>query len=393
MVRASAGWERHETPFGSFKVEVENAGNEVRVKTSVTLSKTRIRASEYSEFRAFCEATDKVLRGPRRSSIQVKAPKRMKRSLSTAFAVLALSGVLPNLAACSSVPTVSSPTTLASLRRQASDASDPELLGRWALARESIDPGGTGKEAKRARTLLEKKKGSGLLSNLARGIYDQSHGDPKSAADGFMATVLAAEKSDDPLTSLVAWYAARQLISLRGSVADLYDVYRKDAERLLDKPGHIGWRAVAELEDWRSSAIFDKAEATGKAYDALVQKRVGCAKGVRLAGPFGHAVAPIAGERSPPKRPDRGRQRGPWIRFVASRLACSRWSSRAASRSPRSVRATESSTPRHSSPRRSLATSSWPFKAHLRCGSTTSPCWIAILREWGVWQRLARPST
>jgi len=48
------------SPFGSVTVEVET-GATVRVKTTVTLSKSRILADEYRAFRAWCEAVDRTL--------------------------------------------------------------------------------------------------------------------------------------------------------------------------------------------------------------------------------------------------------------------------------------------------------------------------------------------
>ncbi len=47
--------------FGSYKVEVETLGGAVRVKTSITLAKTRVKAQEYPAFRAFCEEVDRAL--------------------------------------------------------------------------------------------------------------------------------------------------------------------------------------------------------------------------------------------------------------------------------------------------------------------------------------------
>ncbi len=49
------------SPFGSFKVETETNGTTVRVKTTVALAKSRIRAHEYPAFRAFCEQVDQAL--------------------------------------------------------------------------------------------------------------------------------------------------------------------------------------------------------------------------------------------------------------------------------------------------------------------------------------------
>ncbi len=48
-------------PFGSYQVDVENAGGAIRVRTTVTLAKTRIAAAEYASFRAWCEEVDRAL--------------------------------------------------------------------------------------------------------------------------------------------------------------------------------------------------------------------------------------------------------------------------------------------------------------------------------------------
>ena len=48
-------------PFGFYKVDVETTGNVVRVKTTVAITRSRIPASEYAAFRAFCEQADREL--------------------------------------------------------------------------------------------------------------------------------------------------------------------------------------------------------------------------------------------------------------------------------------------------------------------------------------------
>ena len=47
--------------FGSFKVEVESGAGDVRVKTTIVETKTRIWASDYPAFRAWCETVDQAL--------------------------------------------------------------------------------------------------------------------------------------------------------------------------------------------------------------------------------------------------------------------------------------------------------------------------------------------
>ncbi len=48
-------------PFGSYSLEVDTGGGAIRVKTVVTLAKTRVAAAEYSAFRAWCEQVDRAL--------------------------------------------------------------------------------------------------------------------------------------------------------------------------------------------------------------------------------------------------------------------------------------------------------------------------------------------
>jgi tetratricopeptide (TPR) repeat protein len=52
---------RGSSPFGSYEVTVESGANVLHVKTTVTLSKTRIAAAEYPAFRAWCEQVDRAL--------------------------------------------------------------------------------------------------------------------------------------------------------------------------------------------------------------------------------------------------------------------------------------------------------------------------------------------
>jgi tetratricopeptide (TPR) repeat protein/transglutaminase-like putative cysteine protease len=49
------------SPFGTFKVDVESGGGTVRVHTTIALTKSRILASEYQAFRAWCESVDRSL--------------------------------------------------------------------------------------------------------------------------------------------------------------------------------------------------------------------------------------------------------------------------------------------------------------------------------------------
>jgi tetratricopeptide (TPR) repeat protein len=145
-----------------------------------------------------------------------------------------------------------------------------------------------------ARRRLDGIAHMGMWASLARALADDAHGDPRSAAAGYVAAMAASAVSRDPEGPLVAWFAVRHLLSLRGSVANLFAQNRATFDALLASPGLMGWRAVAELEDWRALEVYDKAERTGDAYDEEVTRRMGCARAVRIAGPFGHGAAPDA---------------------------------------------------------------------------------------------------
>jgi tetratricopeptide (TPR) repeat protein len=202
-------------------------------------------------------------------------------------------------------PTMSHSTTwepLAELRASGRTSNDGEVVGRWALS-EMIAPGGSADQAGVARERLDVVPHNGMLGSIARALVDESHGDPQSAADSYIVALTASALSPDVQAPLVGWFAARRLLDVRGSVADLYAKHRSTFDALLARPGHLGWRAVAELEEWRAVEMYDKAEKTGEAYDAEVRLRAGCARGVRLAGPFGHGSAPDRLRWFPAERP------------------------------------------------------------------------------------------
>jgi tetratricopeptide (TPR) repeat protein len=57
-------------PFGSYAIDVTTDSTSLQVKTAVTLSKTRVAASEYAAFRAWCEQVDRAL--GQRATVAVK---------------------------------------------------------------------------------------------------------------------------------------------------------------------------------------------------------------------------------------------------------------------------------------------------------------------------------
>jgi tetratricopeptide (TPR) repeat protein len=180
------------------------------------------------------------------------------------------------------------------MRDEGGRSMDGNVVGRWALA-EMFEPGGDPQLAARARARLNDRSVSktGVYANLARALSDEAHGNPRSAADAYVLTLQAAAAAvDDPVAPLVGWYASHHLLGLRGSVTDLYAHHKDALVALAASPGNLGWRALAEILEWSAAEAFDKAEATGDAYDALVTSRLGCAKSMHIAGPFGRGAAP-----------------------------------------------------------------------------------------------------
>lgn len=217
--------------------------------------------------------------------------------------LLFAAGVALAVSACGAgTPRAVTAPTLADLRANARSSSDPEVVGKWALS-EMIAPGGNADQATAARRRLESLPKTGMWSSLARGVLDEVHGSPHTAADAYVAALTATTTSAEPAAPLVGWFAARHLIGLRASVAELWSQHASALESALARPGGMGWRAVAELEDWRAIEVYDEAAQTGAAYDEEVTRRMGCARAVRMAGPFGHGAGSDRLVRFPAEEP------------------------------------------------------------------------------------------
>jgi tetratricopeptide (TPR) repeat protein len=205
---------------------------------------------------------------------------------------------------CAAPMRAARPAPLGDLRTVGAVSNDAEVVGRWALA-EEFSPGGSAPHAAAARRRLDEPNLThrGMWASFARAVIDEAHGDPRSAAEAYMAALQAAASDAETKAPLFAWFAARQLLALRGSVASLFALHRTALDALLAHPGYIGWRAVAELEDWRASEVYAAAEQAPEAYDEDVVARMGCARGVRIAGPFGHGGAADSMRSFPAEQP------------------------------------------------------------------------------------------
>ncbi len=198
---------------------------------------------------------------------------------------------IASVAACGPAPEANSVVNLKDMRSSAKGSGDGEKTGRWLLD-EMLAPGGTAKSAEEARNQLDKASSKGLYANLGAGIYDETHGEPKKAAAEYVQALTFAKKSEDPAAPLAAWFASHHLVGLRGGVANLWAQNKTALLAIIEQPGKVGWRALAELHEWSTAEALDKAEVTGDAYDTLVTTRMGCAKALRIAGPFGANAAP-----------------------------------------------------------------------------------------------------
>lgn len=232
-------------------------------------------------------------------------------------AVVTASAIALGAGACASAPSARTPVELAKLRSQGKSSSNGEIVGRWLLD-EMLAPGGTAKGAEEARQriLAKKTSGDGLYAAIGSALYDETHGEPRRAAQGYIAALEQAKKSEDAAAPLVSWLATHHLVGLRGSVSNLWKNDAKRLEAVIATPGNVGWRALAELHEWSTAEALDRAEVTGDQYDTLVTGRMGCAREIRIAGPFGRGTAPdrrraFPAERAPwppswPEDPSRG---------------------------------------------------------------------------------------
>jgi tetratricopeptide (TPR) repeat protein len=204
--------------------------------------------------------------------------------------------------ACTKQGTTATDTSPQAMRDAAKESSDPNLVGRWLLT-ELVAPGGEVKQARAARKRLDELKAHGLYADFARALDDSSHGQLAQAAESYLAAVMAARNSGDPLAPLIAWYAAREAQAHSYLKTGFWKTARDRVLGTIDEPGAIGWRARGELVDWAATEAWSDAETD---VDKRTAKRLGCADHVRLAGPFGRGTAADLIRNFPAEAP------GPW---------------------------------------------------------------------------------
>lgn len=194
------------------------------------------------------------------------------------------------------------------LRRAASESSDPVLVERW-IAAELLEPKGLAKEAKRARTRLEQLGGAKTArGELALAIDDHFHGRLRSAPDRYLrAAERARIDAKDPDAEMLAWTAVHYALDIKRNDPKLWEHWKDWVGKTLAEPMHLGWRARGELADWSINETRREGDPPGKesALDRAARE-FGCLKEVRLAGPFGHGASRDIFRNFPAESP------GPW---------------------------------------------------------------------------------
>lgn len=186
---------------------------------------------------------------------------------------------------------------LKAMTEAARSSSDGEVVGRWLLG-ELFAPGGDAARAKEARSRLDSiaSPNPGVYASLARASDDEAHGRFKAAAAAHIRVLAAARTSQSPDAAMAAWFSARRLLTLRNSVAGLWEQAKDVIERSIQKPGGMGWRARGELVGWYLTEGQRKENASRKEGDPITNplemaaELHGCLKKARIAGPFGVRV-------------------------------------------------------------------------------------------------------
>ncbi len=189
-----------------------------------------------------------------------------------------------------------------SLRKGGEASADSAYVGRWLLA-ELIAPGGSTERAARAKSRLEKLGAKDMVGHFALGLEASSHGQFSVVSEHFLEALKAARESDDVRAPFVAWYSAHQAVAFRHNGKDLWQRWKPFVESTLKDPRNIGWRAREELVDWWRVEAYQEAQ---KGFDDSAADLHGCAKKVRIAGPFGRNVASDSLRSFPAELP------GPW---------------------------------------------------------------------------------
>lgn len=208
------------------------------------------------------------------------------------------------VAGCATNPHAASANAVETLRKSAESSGDSALVARWLLA-ELISPGGTAERATRAKARLVKLGAKDMVGHFALGLEAASHGQFGKVSEHYLEALKAARDTNDERTPFIAWYAAHQAVAFRHNNRDLWQRWKPFVESALRDPRSIGWRAREELVDWWRIEAYQVAQ---KGFDDSAADLHGCAKQLRIAGPFGRNVASDSLRSFPAELP------GPWPR-------------------------------------------------------------------------------
>jgi len=190
------------------------------------------------------------------------------------------------------------------LRKDAESSADSAVVSRWLLG-ELIAKGGNAERAARAKARLQTLGAKDMVGHFALGLEASSHGQFRAVSDHFLEALKAARESSDERAPFVAWFAAHQAVAYRHNASNLWQRWKPFVESTLRDPKNIGWRAREELVDWWRIEAYQEAQ---KGFDDSAADLHGCAKKLRLAGPFGRNVATDTLRSFPAESP------GPWAR-------------------------------------------------------------------------------
>jgi tetratricopeptide (TPR) repeat protein len=218
--------------------------------------------------------------------------------------VAAVALTLGLLSSCASQTKTAKTEGVQSLRSTGEASADAHVVGRWLLA-ELIARDGSAERAERAKARLEQLGASDMVGHFALGLEASSHGQLNVVADHYLQALKAARDTNDPRAPFVAWYAAHQAVAFRHNAKDLWQRWKPFVDNTLKDPRNIGWRAREELVDWWRLEAYQEAQ---KGFDDSAADLHGCAKHLRIAGPFGRNVASDTLRAFPAELP------GPWAR-------------------------------------------------------------------------------
>jgi cellulose synthase operon protein C len=171
------------------------------------------------------------------------------------------------------------------LREKGKQSSEPAAKSRWLLA-ELLSPGGKATEAKQARAELDRLKAETAEAHFARGLDDMVHAHPEQAAHEMLLASVAYAEQTPPTgeARLLSWFSAQKAFELSDHLRHFDDTHAADVDRMLADPENLGFRGYATfVQLWARR----EGRAARSGWQQAISAKLGCAKTLRFAGPFG----------------------------------------------------------------------------------------------------------